>query len=64
MRFNTAIGGAALGGVAGYLPGVVVACYWLRPGSNLCGIVGVITGPIGLVAGGVGGWIDSRPRGR
>ncbi|HKI19517.1 MAG TPA: hypothetical protein VKA15_16650 [Isosphaeraceae bacterium] len=35
-----------------------------RPGSNLCGLVGVfVTGPLGAIAGGVGGWALSR-RGR
>jgi hypothetical protein len=65
MRLLAVIVGALLGVVAGYMIGVFVACSWLYPGSNLCGIVGVfITGPLGLVGGAVAGWLLSRPRGR
>jgi hypothetical protein len=46
--------GALVGLVVGYSVGVALACYVLMPNSNLCGLVGVfITGPIGLVAGGL-----------
>ena len=45
-----------LGGVAGYIAGYFadaeVACEWLIPPSNLCGIYGVfLTGPIGFAVG-------------
>jgi hypothetical protein len=40
------------GMVIAYFAGVIVACDWLYPGSNLCGIYGVfLTAPIGLVIG-------------
>lgn len=63
MRLVAVVAGALLGLVAGYFAGVVVACDWLYPGSNLCGIYGVFaTGPIGLVGGAVAGWSWSRPK--
>lgn len=63
MRFLGALVGALIGFVVGYVGGVYVACDWLYPTSNLCGIYGVIlTGPIGLVAGTIGGWMVSQPR--
>jgi len=56
---------ALTGFVAGYFIGIHVACDWLYPTSNLCGIYGVfLTGPIGLVVGAIGGWVLSRPRNR
>ena len=46
--FGTFVG-ALIGWIAGYFLGVIVACDWLYPTSNLCGIYGVfISGPIGL----------------
>jgi hypothetical protein len=52
-----------LGLVAGYFIGVSVACDWLYPRSNLCGIYGVfLTGPIGLLIGAVGGWLMYKPQ--
>lgn len=46
-----------IGLVVGYFLGVYIACDWLYPTSNLCGIYGVfLTGPIGLVAGLAVGW--------
>jgi len=40
---------------------VELACDWLIPTSNLCGIYGVfLTGPIGLVIGIVCAWVMSR----
>jgi len=50
------IAGALVGVVVGYLTGAYVACDWLYPTSNLCGIYGVfLTGPIGLLVGAVCG---------
>ncbi len=61
MRTNLILGSAFLGGVAGYLLGAYLACYWIWPESNLCGLVGAFgTGPVGLIAGGLGGWASSR----
>jgi hypothetical protein len=65
VRFLGALAGALIGFGVGYFIGVYVACDWLYPTSNLCGIYGVfLTGPIGLVAGAVGGWMVSRPQNR
>jgi ABC-type dipeptide/oligopeptide/nickel transport system permease subunit len=62
-RFLVAVAGALLGAVAGYFIGVHVACDWLYPTSNLCGIYGVfITAPIGLACGAVSGWVMGWPR--
>ncbi len=48
--------GIVVCGFLGYWLGAYVACYWLYPGSNLCGLVGVfVTGPIGAIVGGAGG---------
>lgn len=56
--------GGLLGLVVGYYIGATVACDWLIPTSNLCGIYGVfLTGPIGLIGGMIGGWKIAR-RGR
>ena len=53
--------GGLLGFVVGYFVGVELACDWLIPASNLCGIYGVfLTGPIGLVIGIVCAWVMSR----
>jgi hypothetical protein len=42
--------------------GVFVACSLFETG-NLCGLVGVfITGPLGLVGGGIGGGFAARKR--
>jgi hypothetical protein len=47
--------------VIGYFAGVYVACDWLYPTSNLCGIYGIFfTGPIGFVVGIVVTWLLSR----
>ena len=55
------LGGGA-GFIAGFFVGVKVACDWLIPTSNLCGIYGVfLTGPIGFVLGIICGWLMSRP---
>ena len=54
--------GGMVGFVVGYFVGVEVACEWLIPTSNLCGIYGVfLTGPIGFVIGITCGWMISRP---
>jgi hypothetical protein len=54
--------GVLVGGFAGYMSGVFVACV-VFDGGNLCGLLGVfITGPIGSVAGGVAGGLLSRRR--
>ena len=53
--------GGLLGFVVGYFVGVELACDWLIPTSNLCGIYGVfLTGPIGLVIGIACVWVMSR----
>jgi hypothetical protein len=57
MRMAAAfVTGLVVFGFLGYWLGAYVTCYWLYPGSNLCGLVGVfVTGPIGAIVGGVGG---------
>ncbi|MGH7930307.1 MAG: hypothetical protein ACREQV_21225 [Candidatus Binatia bacterium] len=63
MRLVATLAGALIGAVAGYFLGVHIACDWLYPASNLCGIYGVfITAPIGLASGAAAGWIMSRPQ--
>ena len=55
--------GAVIGGMAGYLVGVFVACVWVFPNSNLCGIYGVfLTGPIGSIVGAIVGFMRARRR--
>jgi hypothetical protein len=57
--------GGLIGGVVGYFIGVFIACDWLYPTSNLCGIFGVfLTGPVGIVCGVVVGWRMSRAQGK
>jgi hypothetical protein len=54
--------GVLVGGFLGYMAGYFVACEVLNAG-NLCGLLGVfITGPLGAIAGGVGGALVSRRR--
>ena len=54
--------GGLFGFVVGYFAGVELACDWLIPTSNLCGIYGVfLTGPIGWVIGITCAWVMSRP---
>jgi hypothetical protein len=49
--------GALIGLVVAYYPAVVVACDWLWPTSNLCGLpVALLMAPLGLVVGAVAGW--------
>jgi hypothetical protein len=63
MRLVTIASGGLIGGIIGYFLGVVIACDWLIPNSNLCGIFGVfITGPLGLIGGAIAGWLFSRPK--
>ena len=63
MRWVATAVGGLLGFVVGYFIGVSVACDWLYPTSNLCGIYGVfLAGPIGLVIGAVGGWMMYKPK--
>jgi hypothetical protein len=51
----------ALGGVVGYLAGIYLACDFLWPESNLCGLVGVfVTAPLGIVIGIVAGVVIGR----
>lgn len=54
--------GAFVGMVACYFPAAYVACGWLWPESNLCGLPIVMTmAPLGLMIGaGVGGWLARR----
>jgi hypothetical protein len=62
MRLFALLVGAIVGLGVGYTVGAFVACYWLWPESNLCGLVGVFVGaPAGLIAGMVVGWLLSRP---
>lgn len=58
MRALAIILGGLVGMTLGYFAGVHVACDWLYPTSNLCGIYGVFyTGPAGLIVGAVAGWL-------
>jgi hypothetical protein len=57
MRLVGTLFGGLIGFVVGYFIGVYVACDWLYPTSNLCGIYGVfLTGPIGLLIGVIVSW--------
>jgi Na+-driven multidrug efflux pump len=59
--FLAVIAGSFIGVIAGYSVGAFVACTWLYPTSNLCGIYGVFyIAPVGLVCGALGGWLWSR----
>ena len=61
MKVIVILLGGFVGLVVGYYVGVYVACDWLYPTSNLCGIYGVFfTGPIGFVVGIVVTWLLSR----
>jgi len=52
--------GGLFGFIVGYFVGLELACDWLIPTSNLCGIYGVfLTGPIGLVIGIACSWVMS-----
>jgi hypothetical protein len=63
MRILAVAAGGLIGGVLGYFIGVYIACDWLYPTSNLCGIYGVFaTGPIGMVIGVTVGWLLSKPK--
>jgi hypothetical protein len=56
------VAGMLVGGFLGYMLGVLIACELFDMG-NLCGFVGVfITGPIGLVGGGLAIWVLCRRR--
>ena len=49
--------GLCLGFVRFYFPSAYVACDWLWPPSNLCGLpVMMIVAPIGAVFGAIAGW--------
>ena len=53
--------GAAIGGAAGYMLGVFVACSVLIPEANTCGLFAVfITFPLGLLGGGAAGTYIAR----
>ena len=54
--------GAFLGFIVFYFPAAYVACQWMWPGSNLCGLPAMMyVAPVGIVAGGVvGGWLARR----
>ncbi len=62
MRFIVTLGAALVGGVVGYFIGAYAGCDWLMPKSNLCGIYGAVTGPIGLVGCAVFAWMKARSR--
>ena len=54
--------GFLVGGFAGYMLGIYVACAIFEAG-NLCGLVGVfITGPLGALAGSIAGGLLSQRR--
>lgn len=56
--------GAGVGLVVGYFAGGYVACTWLMPASNLCGLPAVfVSAPILAIAGGWIGWWRGRPLG-
>jgi ABC-type antimicrobial peptide transport system permease subunit len=53
--------GGLIGFIVGYFAGAELACDWLIPTSNLCGIYGVfLTGPIGSGIGIACAWVVSR----
>jgi hypothetical protein len=61
MKVVVILFGGFVGFVVGYVVGVYIACDWLYPTSNLCGIYGIFfTGPVGLVVGIVVTWLISR----
>jgi hypothetical protein len=61
MRATRILLGGFVGLIVGYFGGAYVACTWLVPTSNLCGVYGVfLTGPIGLILGLVVAWRMSR----
>jgi len=63
VRFGATLLFALVDGLIGYFAGVFAGCDWLMPTSNLCGLYGaMLTGPVGLIAGGVFGWKKSAPR--
>jgi hypothetical protein len=63
MRIVGILVGGVAGFVAGYFIGAFVACDWLYPTSNLCGLYGVfLAGPVGLVCGAVGVWAMTRSK--
>ena len=51
MRSLKVVGFGVAGWIVGAIGGVVVPCCLLFPESNMCGIYGVVTCPLGLVAG-------------
>src|SRR5438093_12394801 len=54
--------GFLVGGFAGYMLGIYVACAIFEAG-NLCGLVGVfITGPLGALAGSIAGGLLCQRR--
>jgi hypothetical protein len=56
---------AVIGLITGYYAGAFLACVVLWPEMNLCGLAGVfITGPLGLLAGILLGWHQSRAKAR
>jgi hypothetical protein len=49
--------GGFVGLVAFYFVSAYLACEWLWPGSDMCGIPAVmIVAPMGIVVGAVAGW--------
>jgi hypothetical protein len=55
------VSGVLVGGFLGYVAGAYLACGIFRYGGNLCGLIGVfITGPLGGIAGGIGGTLAAR----
>ena len=65
LRMIAIVGGASTGVVLGNILGVILGCFVLSPGSNLCGLVGMMYGaPSGLVIGGALVWYFTRPKPR
>jgi hypothetical protein len=64
MRFVLGIVvGAYLGFAVFYLPAAYVACHWMWPGSNLCGMPALMfVAPVGVVIGAVVGVRLARPK--
>jgi hypothetical protein len=52
---------AVLGMFGFYLVAAVVACGFIWPTVNLCGVVAAVyAAPLGLIVGGIGGWQMAR----
>jgi membrane protein YqaA with SNARE-associated domain len=53
--------GVLVGGIVGYIVGVLLFCFVLAPESNQCGLGAVFfTAPIGMIVGGIVAYLLSR----